>query len=113
MSARHLVRALALAVLVTLATSLVRRSVTEYQGWDCPPGVRACPHPVAARGAPLPYVVDREFLSPTPNVDLVGALMGLDSFRFGPFAANVATWLLVVLGAGRLVKRSRARRPDA
>ena len=34
---------------LTLLSTAVKGSVTEYQGWDChPAGVRECPHPVAA-----------------------------------------------------------------
>ena len=109
MTARRLGRALLGAAALTLLSTLARGSVVEYQGWDCAPGEAACPHPVAARGWPVPYVVDKESLSPTPNVDLVGALLGLDSFRAPRFLASAAFWLLVALGGDLLWRRRRAR----
>lgn len=113
MSARRIVRALLIAVALTLLSTVVKGSVNEYQGWDCPPGERQCPHPVAARGFPMPYVVDKEYLSPTPNVDLMGALLGLDAFRGTRFLADLGVWLLVALAADALHRRARSRRDPA
>lgn len=109
MSPRRLLAAVVAAVLLTLLSTAVKGSVTEYQGWDCAPGERTCPHPVAARGFPVPFVVDKESLSPTPNVDLAGALLGLDSFRVERYTLDLAFWFAAVVGVRALLRRTRRR----
>jgi hypothetical protein len=105
-SARALVRPVLLAVALALASTAVKGSVMEYHGWDChPAGVRECPRPVAARGWPILFVVDKTWTSPTPNVDLLGALVGIDSFRWTRFAGTLAFWLALTLGARALLAR--------
>lgn len=109
MSGRRVLVAAAIAVLLTFASSVVPGTRTEYQGWDCAPGVAACPRPLAAVGFPLPFIVDREGISPGNSAGLVGALLGMDAWRWPPFALDLLFWLGVVLAAGTIVARTRRR----
>jgi hypothetical protein len=108
-SARRLLLLVAIAVGFTLLSTVVQGTRTEYQGWDCNPGQVACPHPMVAVGFPLPYVVDRDGLSPGNSADLMGALLGLDAFRPLPFWLDLAFWLGATLLLHALAGRVRRR----
>ncbi|HEU0076183.1 MAG TPA: hypothetical protein VFQ76_00965 [Longimicrobiaceae bacterium] len=103
---RALAALLALAVLLTLASSAVRRTRPEVQEWDCPPAPASCAKPVLVLGFPFPYVSDNQGISVVGSASLPGALMGEDFFHPGAFAADVA----VYFAAAALVARARTRR---
>jgi hypothetical protein len=48
-------------------------------------------------GFPIPYIVDYHGLSPGKSADLVGALLGMDLFYWGPFLLDAAIYLVALL----------------
>jgi hypothetical protein len=109
MSARGIALRVVAALVLTLASTVVKGTRVEYQGWDCSPGERTCPRPLVAAGFPLPFIVDKDGLSPGNAADLSGALLGLDAWRWGPFWIDLAVWTVVAFGGAAAVARARRR----
>ena len=109
--AKSLIALLAAAVGLSLASSAVPGTRPEVQDWDCPPAPAPGARPVAVAGYPVSFLSDRNGLSPTGRADLTGALLGLDRFRPGAFAANVAVYAAAGAGVAALatcLRRSAA-----
>lgn len=79
----------ALAVIATLLSSYVPREVSATYGdiMGCEPSCR-----VVAGGWPFAYLVDYPGISVVGRVGLFDALLGVDKFWWGPFAATCASW---------------------
>jgi hypothetical protein len=105
---RVLAGLLLLAVLLAGASSAVRGTRLEVQDWDCPPAPASCAKPVVVLGFPFPYVSDDQGISPVGSASLVGALLGVDFFRPGAFAADVAVYFAAA-ALVRLAARARRR----
>lgn len=108
-SPRALAALLLLAVLLSLASSAVRRTRMEVQEWDCPPAPASCARPVLVLGFPFPYVSDNQGISVVGSASLFGALIGEDFFHPAAFAADVGVYLAAAAAAW-LALRARRRR---
>ena len=62
------------------------------------PSIMGCENgcDVAAGGWPFIYVVDGMTSSPVGSADFLGALVGLDDFRWEMFALNFVVWLSAI-----------------
>ena len=98
-----LAAALALAAVSGEAYQRVGSGYVRYEGvgpgWD---STR-----VVVGGWPLPYLLDRPYLSPVGSVSVSGGLLGEDELRAGPFLADAAFYLLLSLGLLAGVRRLR------
>lgn len=102
------------ALIVTLASSIVPGTRVEVQDWDCPPAPASCARTVVAAGFPIPYIADYHGISPVGRVSLVDALMGMDKFRPRAFWADVGFYALVLATVFALTPRlSRRERSPA
>ena len=100
---------LALALGLTLLSSLVSSTRLEVQDWDCPPPPASCARPVIVLGFPLPYISDYHGISVVGSASLSGALLGMDHFHLSAFLADVVLYLVVGLLAATIVRSVRAR----
>lgn len=107
---RALAALLALAVLLTAASSAVHGTRMEVQEWDCPPAPASCARPVLVLGFPFPYVSDNHGISAVGSASLLGALLGEDFFHAGAFAADVAAYFAAAALAALAVRARRRRR---
>ena len=94
---RRLTGALAISVLLTIATISIERRRLEVQDWDCPPAPASCARPVVVGGYPFPFVVDFHGVSVVNSVSLSGAILGEDFFLWLPFLTDVLIYFFVVL----------------
>lgn len=105
---------LAVALLLTLASSAVEGTRLEVQDWDCPPEPASCARPVVVLGFPFPYISDYHGISVVGSASLSGALLGEDHFHPSAFAADAGLYLLAAAGAAApwraLRRRSHRRR---
>jgi hypothetical protein len=102
---------LAVALLLTLASSAVEGTRLEVQDWDCPPAPASCARPVVVLGFPFPYVSDYHGISPVGSASLSGALLGEDHFHRGAFVADAGLYLLAAGGAAAAARALRRRGP--
>src|SRR5687767_10407744 len=91
---KRLTTLLLVAVLLTLASSVVGSTRLVVQDWDCPPAPAACERPMLVKGFPFPYISDYHGISVSGAADLVGALLGEDLFHPDAFAWNVAFYFV-------------------
>ncbi|HWH18883.1 MAG TPA: hypothetical protein VNT77_11245 [Allosphingosinicella sp.] len=110
-SAARAASALVLAALLALASSWIERRGPDH-GVYCALGkVNGidvyCPEPKLNGGWPAPFLFDKPGISVEWQLAFVE-----DDFRFWPFVANVAFYLLVLLGIGGAVRRARRKSPD-
>ena len=109
MSWRRGLAQLAVALLLTLASSAVQGTRLEVQDWDCPPEPQSCARPVVVLGFPFPYVSDFHGISPVGSASLSGALLGEDHFHPGAFAADAGLYLLAAAAAQAAWRALRRR----
>lgn len=64
---------------------------------------------VIVGGWPLPYLYDSMYFSPVNSVSNSGALLGLDTFRWWAFLADLAFYAVVMGMVGLMVRRLRRR----
>ncbi|HEY0157625.1 MAG TPA: hypothetical protein VGF28_10105 [Thermoanaerobaculia bacterium] len=62
---------------------------------------------VIAGGWPFPFIYDSMYLSPAKSVDMMGVLLGLDDFYWGPFLADVAVFAALFALVGWLRQRRK------
>jgi hypothetical protein len=104
---RFLIFNLALAVLATLVSAEVyqrQAGPVRYEGVE--PGWSYMY--VLAGGWPFPFIYDGIGLSPGNRVDLMGALLGLDDFRWGAFLGNLAGYGALFAVVAWLWRRRKA-----
>jgi hypothetical protein len=102
----------AIAIVLTLASSVVHRTRLEVQDWDCPPPPASCARPMLVLGFPFPYISDYHGISVVGSASLTGALLGEDLFHRGAFLADVAVYV-VLAALTAVVLRTVRRRPPA
>lgn len=98
--------AAAALLLAGLGGEAYQRTGSEYvryegvgPGWD---STR-----VVVGGWPLPYLLDKPYLSPVNSVGFVSGLLGEDFFRPLPFLADAALFAALLLALRRLLARVR------
>ena len=98
----------ALAMLLALGSSLVQRFGPDH-GIYCALGKSVegydiyCPKPKLNGGWPAPFLFDK------PGISVENALFPIeDDFRWPPFLADVAFYLLILLGVRTVLSRARA-----
>ena len=111
-----IVRALALPAFALLLASVSGRAYprmgsefVRYEGTG--PGLDSSL--VVVGGWPLPYLLDKPYLSPVGSVSVTDALLGIDHFRAGRFLADaLLIWglLWVLQQGGSAIRRDRGAR---
>ena len=93
-----------LALCATIAVSWI-----PGKGWIVRPDIMGCETgcTVAAGGWPFPYAIDGMSSSPIGSADAVGALFGLDIFRWEMFALDFGIWLFCFALIGAMIFRRR------
>lgn len=107
-SARTLLVALSVALLVAVATGAYERvggQPVRYEGVE--PGWSVTRVTVA--GWPMPYIYDKLCCSPVDRADWAGVLLRLDEFRPLPFVVDVAIFFAVFIAIAAATRRLRAR----
>lgn len=107
---QRLTMLLAIAVVLTVASSAIAGTRLEVQDWDCPPAPDSCARPMLVKGFPFPYISDYHGISVSGSADLVGALLGEDLFHWDAFAWNVIIYFIVASLAWFVVRRVSGRR---
>jgi hypothetical protein len=87
----------AIALVLTLASTVVERRRLEVQDWDCPPAPQSCARPVLVIGFPLPFISDFHGISVVGSADVISALMGEDLFDHSAFAGNLLFYAALVM----------------
>ena len=109
---RRLLTTAVVAVILTMASSIVPGTRVEVQDWDCPPSPTSCARRVVATGFPIPYIADYHGISPVGSADLIGAAMGIDKIRPLPFWTNVVFYgALVAVVWGAVARRAGSSTP--
>ncbi|HJU69827.1 MAG TPA: hypothetical protein VJ650_16435 [Gemmatimonadaceae bacterium] len=106
---------LALALGLTLLSTVVSSTRLEVQDWDCPPAPASCARPVLVLGFPLPYISDYHGISVVGSASLSGAVLGEDHFHLTAFLANVVLYFVAGLLVATTVQSRRrvSRAPDS
>lgn len=107
---QRLTMLLAIAVVLTVASSAIAGTRLEVQDWDCPPAPDSCARPMLVKGFPFPYISDYHGISVSGSADLVGALLGEDLFHWDAFAWNVIIYFIVASLVWFVVRRVSGRR---
>lgn len=110
-ASRRLTIMLAVALVLTLASSAIAGTRMEVQDWDCPPAPDSCARPMLVKGFPFPYISDYHGISVSGSAGLVGALMGEDLFHWDAFAWNVIAYFVVGIAAWLVIGKATRRRP--
>ena len=101
---------LGVALLLTLASSMIAGTRLEVQDWDCPPEPASCARPMLVKGFPFPYISDYHGISVSGSADLVGALLGEDLFHWDAFAGNVLAYFVALMALGLAISLVRGKR---
>jgi hypothetical protein len=104
---RRLLQTAVIAIVLTLASSVVQRTRLEIQDWDCPTPPASCARSVIVLGFPLPYISDYHGISVVGSASLTGALLGEDLFHLGTFLADVAVYLVLAGLTTMVLRRDR------
>jgi hypothetical protein len=106
----HIATIAAIALVLTLASTAVRRTRLEVQDWDCPRPPASCARPMLVLGYPLPYISDYHGISVVGSASLMGALLGEDLFHVSAFLADVAVYAVLAVVTARGLRAVAPRR---
>jgi hypothetical protein len=106
---RRIAILLAIALVLTLASSRVYRTRLEVQDWDCPPPPASCARPMLVAGFPLPYISDYHGISTGNSATLTGAVLGEDLFHRAAFLTDLGVYFLLAWAVAAAVRAARAR----